>query len=47
MTTANLAWDHMIDVHLTLICATDLAYTTITLEHALTLFAVASAVQLI
>jgi mannose/cellobiose epimerase-like protein (N-acyl-D-glucosamine 2-epimerase family) len=47
MTTTNLAWYHMIDVHLTLICATDLAYTTITLEHAFALLAVASAVQLI
>jgi hypothetical protein len=47
MTTTNLAWDHMINVHLTLICTTDLTHTTITLEHTLTLFAVASAVQLI
>jgi hypothetical protein len=37
----------MIDVHLTLICTTDLAYTTITLEHTLSLFAVTPAVQLI
>jgi hypothetical protein len=38
--TTNLAWDYMVDVHLTLICATDLAYTTITLEHSFTLLAV-------
>jgi hypothetical protein len=47
MISTYLARYHMIDVHLTLICATDLAYTTITLEHTLTLFAVASAIQLI
>jgi hypothetical protein len=47
MTTTYLAWDYVIDVHLTLICTTDLAYTTITLEHTLTLFSIASAVQLI
>jgi hypothetical protein len=44
MTTTYLAWDYMIDVHLTLICATNLALSSITLEHTLTLFAVASAV---
>jgi hypothetical protein len=37
----------MIDVHLTLICATYLAHATITLEHALTLFAITPTVQLI
>jgi hypothetical protein len=38
--TTNLAWDYMVNVHLTFICTTDLAYTTITLEHSFTLFAV-------
>jgi hypothetical protein len=42
--TTGFAWDDMINVHLTLICLTDLAYTTITLEHSFTLFAVSSAV---
>jgi hypothetical protein len=47
MVTTYLAWNDMIDVHLTLICTTDLAHATITLEHALTLFAVTPRVQLI
>jgi hypothetical protein len=34
----------MVNMHLTLICATDLTEATITLEHTLTLFAIASAV---
>jgi hypothetical protein len=37
----------MVNVHLTLICATDLTDTTITLEHTFALLAVTSAVQLI
>jgi hypothetical protein len=41
MIATYLAWYHMIDVHLTLICATYLAYPTITLEHSFTLFSVA------
>jgi hypothetical protein len=45
--STNLAWYHMVNVHLTFICTTDLALSSITLEHTLTLFAVASAVQLI
>jgi hypothetical protein len=44
MVSTYLAWYHMIDVHLALICATQLTHATITLEHTLTLFAVASAV---
>jgi hypothetical protein len=47
MVSTYLAWYHMINVHLTLICATQLTNTTIALEHTLSLFAVASAVQLI
>jgi hypothetical protein len=47
MVSTYLAWNDMIDVHLTFICATDLAHATITLEHAFTLFAVTPAVQLV
>jgi hypothetical protein len=47
MVTTYLAWYHMIDVHLTLICTTQLTHATITLEHTLSLFAVTSAVQFI
>jgi hypothetical protein len=36
----SLAWDNVIDVHLTFICATYLAEATITHEHAFALFAV-------
>jgi hypothetical protein len=39
-----LAWNDVIDVHLTLICATQLAASTITHEHTLPLLAVSSAV---
>jgi hypothetical protein len=39
--TTGFAWDYMVDVHLTFVCATDLAYTTITLEHSFTLLSVA------
>jgi hypothetical protein len=38
--TTRFAWNDMVNVHLTLICTTDLAYTTITLEHSFALFAV-------
>jgi hypothetical protein len=41
------AWDDVIDMHLTLICATQLAYATITHEHAFALLAVAPTVQLV
>jgi hypothetical protein len=47
MISTSFAWDDVIDVHLTLICTTQLASSTITHEHALTLFAVSSAVELI
>jgi hypothetical protein len=47
MVTTNLAWDDMINVHLTLICATDLTHSTITLEHSFTLLSVPTRVQLI
>jgi hypothetical protein len=44
MTTTYLAWDDVVDMHLTLICATYLTEATITLKHTLTLFTVTSAV---
>jgi hypothetical protein len=44
MIATCFAWDDVIDVHLTLICATQLAASTITHEHTLTLLAIASAV---
>jgi hypothetical protein len=42
MTTTGLSWYHMIDVHLALICTTQLTEATIALEHAFTLFAVSA-----
>jgi hypothetical protein len=47
MIATYLAWDYMVNVHLALICATQLTHATITLEHALTLFAITPAVQLV
>jgi hypothetical protein len=47
MSTTGLAWDYMVDVHVTFICATYLTEATITLEHAFTLLSVPSRVQLI
>jgi hypothetical protein len=44
MIATCFAWDDVIDVHLTLICATQLAASTITHEHTLPLLAVSSAV---
>jgi hypothetical protein len=44
MISTCLAWDDVIDVHLTFICTTQLANTTITREDAITLFSVSSAV---
>jgi hypothetical protein len=44
MIATCFAWDDVIDVHLTLICATQLATSTITHEHTLTLLSIASAV---
>jgi hypothetical protein len=42
--TTCLAWNYVVDVHLTFICATYLAEATIAHEHAFALFAVSSAV---
>jgi hypothetical protein len=44
MIAACFAWDDVIDMHLTLICATQLAASTITHEYTLTLLSIASAV---
>jgi hypothetical protein len=47
MSTPGLSWYDMIDVHLTLVCATQLAEATIAFEHTFTLFTVTPTVQLI
>jgi hypothetical protein len=39
-----LAWNYVVDVHLTLICATQLTSSTIAHEHAFALFPVTPAV---
>jgi hypothetical protein len=44
MVSTCLAWDDVIDVHLTFICATDLTHSAITIEHTLSLCPVSSAV---
>jgi hypothetical protein len=44
MIATYLAWNDVIDMHLTFICATQLAASTITHEHTLSLFAVSPAV---
>jgi hypothetical protein len=41
------AWNDVIDVHLTFICATQLTSPAITHEHTLSLFAISPAVQLV
>jgi hypothetical protein len=40
----RFAWNDVIDMHLTFICATQLAASTITHEHALSLLSVSPAV---
>ena len=47
MSTAGLAANYMIDVHITLICATYLTEATIALEHTFTLFSIPTRVELI
>jgi hypothetical protein len=47
MITTYLAWDDVIDVHLTLICSTLSTDATITIEHSLTLRFIASAIELV
>jgi hypothetical protein len=47
MITTGFAWDDVIDVHLTLICATQLTSSTITHEHAFALLSVSPAIEFI
>jgi hypothetical protein len=47
MITTSFAWNYVINVHLALICATQLTSSTIAHEHAFTLLAITPAVQLI
>jgi hypothetical protein len=47
MVSTNLAWDDVVDVHLTLICATQLTDSSIAVEHSLTLRFIASAVEFV
>jgi hypothetical protein len=47
MIASGFAWDDVVDVHLTFICATYLAEATIAHEHAFTLLAVSPTVQLV
>jgi hypothetical protein len=44
MVSTYLAWNDVIDMHLTFICATQLAASTITHEHAFALLSVAPAI---
>jgi hypothetical protein len=44
MIASGFAWNDVINVHLTLICATQLTASTITHKHTLSLFSIASAV---
>jgi hypothetical protein len=47
MIATGFAWNDVIDVHLALICTTQLAGSTITHEHAFALLSVSPTVQLI
>jgi len=47
MITTRFAWDDVIDVHLTLICLTDLADPSISSEYTITLLSIASAIELV
>jgi hypothetical protein len=47
MISTHLAWNYVVDMHLALICATQLTHPAITIKHALTLHPVSSAVELI
>jgi hypothetical protein len=44
MSSTNLAWDDVIDVHLTFICATDLTHSSITSKDPVTLTTVTPSV---
>jgi len=43
----RFAWDDVIDVHLALICATQLTHSTIALEDTITLLSIASAIEFV
>jgi hypothetical protein len=45
--SSGLAWDDVIDVHLTFICATQLTNSAITHKHTLSLLAITPAVEVI
>jgi hypothetical protein len=47
MISARLARDYVVDVHLTLICATQLTHSAIASEDAFTLLTIAASVELI
>jgi hypothetical protein len=47
MVSTILAWDDVIDMHLTFICATQLTESTIAHEHAFALLAVTPTIQLV
>jgi hypothetical protein len=47
MVSTYLAWNDVVDMHLALIRATDLANPAITHEHAFALHPVSSAVELV
>jgi hypothetical protein len=47
MITTGLAWDYVIDVHLTLVSTTQLTDSAITHEHSLTLLSVPTRVKLV
>jgi hypothetical protein len=44
MITTGLAWNDVIDMHLTFICTTQLTSSTITHEHAFALLSVSPAI---
>jgi hypothetical protein len=47
MITTGLAWDDVIDVHLTLVSTTQLTDSSITHEHSFTLLSIPTRVELI
>jgi hypothetical protein len=47
MIAARLAWNNVVDVHLTLICATQLTDSSISSEDAFTLLTIPASVELI
>jgi hypothetical protein len=47
MVSTYLAWNYVVDMHLALICATQLAHPAITIKHAFALNSIAPAVELV